>query len=363
MLFLRNGVAPENDVALSYLQPSMSIAERSCKRARSKGEAMSLANSRFAYSRGLHDLGNGGYAWLQPDGGWGWSNAGLVVSGDHSLLVDTLFDVPLTRDMLDAMRRAEPKAAAKIDTVVNTHHNGDHWFGNQCCEGAEIIAHKLALEGMLREGPEMLAALMKAAPGMGETGQFFTQCFGAFDFAGVTATLPTTTFEGELTRQVGDKTLRLTHVGPAHTPGDILVHAVEDKVVFTGDILFIEGHPIMWAGPIRNWVAACDRILAMDVETVVPGHGPITDKKGVAAVRDYLVYTRDEAKKRFDAGLSVYEAASDIDMRGYEGWGDGERVVANVTALYREFAGEEGGHTGSDVWGKMAQFAHEHSHS
>lgn len=323
---------------------------------------MSLANPRFAYTRGLHDLGDGGYAWLQPDGGWGWSNAGLIVSGDQSLLVDTLFDVPLTRDMLEAMRRAEPKAAAKIDTLVNTHHNGDHWFGNECCEGAEIIAHKLAIEGMLREGPGLLAAMLKRAPEMGETGQFFVDCFGAFDFAGVTPTLPTTTFEDELTRQVGDKTVRMIHVGPAHTPGDLLVLNVEDKVVFTGDILFIEGHPIMWAGPIRNWVAACDRILSMDVETVVPGHGPITDKRGVAAVRDYLVYTRDEAKTRFDAGLSVYDAARDIDMRGFEGWGDEERVVANVTALYREFSGEEDGHTGADVWAQMARLKHAHRH-
>jgi cyclase len=320
---------------------------------------VSLANSRFAYSKGLHDLGNGGYAWLQPDGGWGWSNAGLIVSGDQSLLVDTLFDVPLTREMLDAMRRAEPKAATRIGAIVNTHHNGDHWFGNQCCEGAEIIAHKLAVEGMRREGPDVLARLMEHAPQMGETGRFLIHCFGAFDFAGVTPTLPTTTFEHELTRRVGDKTVRMIHVGPAHTPGDILVQAVEDKVVFTGDILFIEGHPIMWAGPVGNWLAACDRILAMDVETVVPGHGPITDKKGVAAVRDYLAYTRDEAKKRFDAGLSAYEAARDIEMGGYDAWGDGERVVVNVATLYREFAGQADGGEPGELFGKMAELARE----
>ena len=113
---------------------------------------MSLGLSRFAFTKGLHDLGNGGYAWLQPDGGWGWSNAGLIVDQGQSLLVDTLFDVPLTRDMLEAMRRAEPKAATRIDLLVNTHHNGDHCFGNECCQGAEIIAHTLAREAMTHEG-------------------------------------------------------------------------------------------------------------------------------------------------------------------------------------------------------------------
>ncbi|MGH7022672.1 MAG: MBL fold metallo-hydrolase [Caulobacteraceae bacterium] len=318
---------------------------------------MSLGLGRFAYTRGLHDLGNGGYAWLQPDGGWGWSNAGLIVDQGESLLVDTLFDVPLTRTMLDAMRRAEPKAAARIGMLVNTHHNGDHCFGNECCEGAEIIAHTLAAKAMAREGPERLAAMMGAAPGLGEAGAYLTRIFGAFDFAGVTQTLPTTTFEHELTREVGGKTVQILHVGPAHTAGDALVHVPADRTVFTGDILFIEGHPIMWEGPVANWIGACDRIMAMDVETVVPGHGPITDKRGVAAVRDYLVYVRDEARKRFVAGLPAFDAARDIDMTDYNGWGDGERIVVNVASLYREFSGARAHADIGVLFGQMAALA------
>jgi glyoxylase-like metal-dependent hydrolase (beta-lactamase superfamily II) len=118
------------------------------------------------------------------------------------------------------------------------------------------------------------------------------------------------------------------------------VHVLEDKTVFTGDILFIEGHPIMWNGPIKNWVAACERMLAMDIDTVVPGHGPITDKRGVKAVRDYLVYITDEARKRFAEGMSFYDAAMDISLTDYSSWGDSERIVVNVAALYREFAGD-----------------------
>jgi cyclase len=318
---------------------------------------VSLGLSRFAFTKGLHDLGDGGYAWLQPDGGWGWSNAGLIVDQGRSLLVDTLFDVPLTRDMLEAMRRAEPKAAAKIDLLVNTHHNGDHCFGNECCQGAEIIAHTLAREAMTHEGPQRLVALLEAAPRMGETGAYFTRIFGAFDFKGVTQTLPTTTFETELTRTVGDKTVHILHVGPAHTPGDALVHVPADRLVFTGDILFIEGHPIMWEGPVGNWIAACERILAMDVETVVPGHGPITDKRGVAAVRDYLAYIRDEARKRFDAGFSAFDAARDIDMSDYDSWGDGERIVVNVATLYKEFSGEASPNDAAILFGQMAALA------
>ena len=80
--------------------------------------------TQWHYTKGLHDLGNQVYAYLLPDGSWGWSNAGLIVGGDRSLLVDTLFDLRLTQDMLDTMRAAIP-AAASIKTLVNTHANGD----------------------------------------------------------------------------------------------------------------------------------------------------------------------------------------------------------------------------------------------
>jgi len=93
----------------------------------------------WAFTKGLHDLGNSTYAYLQPDGTWGWSNAGLIVDGDAALLVDTLFDVRLTREMLAAMRSAVP-AARKIGTVVNTHGNPDHVFGNQLVADSTIIA-------------------------------------------------------------------------------------------------------------------------------------------------------------------------------------------------------------------------------
>ena len=86
--------------------------------------------SKWQYTKGLHDLGRSCFAYLQPDGSWGWSNAGLIVDGDQTLLVDTLFDLPLTAEMLTTMRDAVP-AARRIQKLINTHANGDHTFGNQ----------------------------------------------------------------------------------------------------------------------------------------------------------------------------------------------------------------------------------------
>lgn len=310
------------------------------------------------YTHGLHAIGNGCYAWLQPDGGWGWSNAGLIADGEQSLLVDTLFDLHLTGTMLAAMRTAEPRAR-RIGTVVNTHSNGDHCNGNSLLPEAEIIATDAAAAEMPHESPALMVAYKQAAPGLGEMGEFFLRCFGPFDFENVPQRLPTRTFSGELQLMVGDKRVELIQAGPAHTRGDALVHVPGDGVVFTGDILFIEGHPIMWAGPVGNWIAACDRILALGATTVVPGHGPVTDARGVRAVRDYLVYVRDETRLRFDAGMPAWEAALDISIADYSAWGDAERIVVNVFTLYREFAGDPAPADIAQMFGLMARIRRE----
>ncbi len=296
----------------------------------------------WQYTKGLHDLGNGAWAWLAPDGTWGWSNAGLITDSGESLLVDTLFDTTLTQEMLDAMRDAAPTATRNIGQLVNTHANGDHCHGNGLLPEAEVIASQSSAEEMAEVTPEMLAGMMDMAAGNDEpVARYLRHCFGAFDFHGIEHRAPDGTFAGQRWLEVGTKRVELIEVGPAHTRGDVLVHVPEDRTVFTGDILFVGGTPIMWAGPVERWIDACLRIEGMDVETVVPGHGPITDAAGAAAVRGYLEWLRDEARPRFEAGLSALEAAQDIALGAYADWTDEERIVVNVDTMFRDWRGEE----------------------
>ncbi|HWD29142.1 MAG TPA: MBL fold metallo-hydrolase [Rhizomicrobium sp.] len=304
-----------------------------------------------SYEPGIVDFGTGAYAYLQPDGGWGFSNAGLVTDGGEALLVDTMFDVPHTRAMLDSFAKA---SSAKIGTLVNTHHNGDHCYGNGCLD-CEIVATMGAAEAMKHETPKGLAHFMKAAPNLGTTGEYLIHCFGDFDFDDCAVRAPDTTFTGSLSRMVGSKRVEMIEVGPAHTGGDALVHVPADKTLFTGDILFIGGHPILWAGPVGNWIAACEAIDAMDVETVVPGHGPVTDKAGVRRVKDYLVHIRDAARARYDAGMPAMEAARSIALDDYAGWGDAERIAVNTATLYREFGSKDAPSDAATLFGWMAQ--------
>jgi glyoxylase-like metal-dependent hydrolase (beta-lactamase superfamily II) len=294
----------------------------------------------WTYSKGLKDIGNGLYAWLQPDGGWGWSNAGLIRDGEASLLVDTLFDMALTRDMLSAMEDATGIGPGRIGTIVNTHANGDHCHGNGCCPQAEIIASEASAKEMAEVPPAMLAQFKAMGAKLGPAGAYFADVFAPFDFENVDERTPTRTFSGTLDLKVGNKAVSLIEVGPAHTGGDVLVHVPGDRAVFTGDILFIDGTPLMWAGPVANWIRACETIIAMDVDVIVPGHGPITDNAGVRRVAEYLAYINDEARKRFDAGLPVREAALDIALGDYANWGDAERIAVNVDSLYREYRGD-----------------------
>jgi len=262
----------------------------------------------FNYQLGVQELNDNCFAYLQPDGGWGYSNAGLVVGDGQSLLVDTLFDLKLT------------------------HANGDHCYGNERVVNAEIIASTSAAQEM-REVPPQLLATLNQAPG--EVGELFRSFFGDFDFSDITLTPPTRTFDGRLDIEVGGRVVELMEVGPAHTNGDVIVHVPDAKVVFTGDILFINGTPIVWAGPLENWIAACDLITSLGADVVVPGHGPITDNAGVAEVRDYLSYVLREASVRQDSGMDAFDAARDIALDAFGTWGEFGRICVNVDTVYR----------------------------
>jgi cyclase len=313
----------------------------------------------MSYVKGLQDVGDGLYAYLQPDGSWGWSNAGLVVDGERTLLVDTLFDLDLTRQMLRAMRDAVP-AAARIDTLVNTHANGDHCYGNQLLGGARIVASEQTAAEMTELPPAAMAALVEQAPEMGELGAFFLDCFGAFDFRGIELALPEETFSGELTMQVGERTLHLIEVGPAHTRGDTLVHVPSERVLFSGDILFSQAHPIAWAGPVSNWIDACDRILAMDVDVIVPGHGPLAGLDAVRELKAYFEYLYSEARSCHAAGMTALQAARSISLQRWADWGDSERLVVNIANIYGELAGDQQPVNPLAAFEQMAELAREH---
>ena len=178
---------------------------------------------KIAYERGLHELGDGLYAYLQPDGGWGWSNAGLITDAGTSLLVDTLFDLTLTRDMLDAMQPVTQ--SSPIEQAFNTHGNGDHWFGNSLLpDGIPIVATAGAIQDMKAAPASAVNVLFNELDLGPEFTAFAERSMRKFDFASVIERLPTKSFEGRHELTVGDRQIHLIELGPAHTHGDAIAH-------------------------------------------------------------------------------------------------------------------------------------------
>lgn len=304
------------------------------------------------YAEGLHDLSNQVYAWMVPNGSWGESNAGLIVGQGESLLVDTLWDIPCTRAMLDAMRPIVE--AAPIRCVVNTHADGDHWWGNALVRQARILTSRASLEEMKTAQPLSMVLLGQLGRllsvvnvwGADQVGHWFQNMVAPYNFRAVTCVPATDTFEGHLTLQIGGREVRLIQAGPAHTQGDLIVHVPDARVLYAADIVFFESTPVMWAGPVENWLAALDMILDMDVETIVPGHGPLTDKRGVQQVKAYWEYVTAEVRRRYEAGLSAQQAArqialsADFARQPFARWDSPERIMTNAHTLYGHWQGK-----------------------
>lgn len=313
-----------------------------------------------AIREGVHDLGNGMFAYLQDSNqgsGWGWSNSGLITDHEESLLIDTLRDEKLTLKMLDRYCDATGLTAVDIGTLVNTHRDADHTYGNRLMEHARIIASEACVQGMKDLSPSLMRRLLHNRP-EGIVGDYLFSLLGPpFDFEDIEPVFPNDTFSGRRDVKVGDKDVRLIEVGPAHTGGDVLVHVPAHRTVYTGDIVFLTNTPIIWSGPPENWLAALDLLLGMDVDTIVPGHGPITDKSGVRKVKEYLEHVQKQSRLRYDAGMDVMEAIQDISLAEFEDWGGVERIVVNVIQFYRRFAGDSTPINVPEAFALMAPYA------
>ncbi len=321
----------------------------------------SLFGEPATFAGGLREVAQATFAWLQPNGDLGESNAGLVVGSGESALVDTLWDVRLTRRMLDAMVPATDRAP--VTHLLNTHSDGDHWWGNQLlpdarritsAASASVMAHEGGLPAQLERLKALAASVEARSQGplprpvrerMHDFGAYVSRVFSPYDFTEVRPTGPTETFEGERVLEVGGRSLELIVVGPAHTSGDLIVWVPDVRVVFAADIGFVGVTPVMWTGPLRNWLSAIDRIAALEPDVVVPGHGPVCGVAELEAVGRYWRWLESAARPHFGRGASAYEAAEAIatsdDFRAqpWSRWVAPERIVINCHLLRRELRG------------------------
>ena len=258
-------------------------------------------------------------AYIQPDGGWCLSNAGLVTGGGRAVLIDTAATRSRACRLRDAVASAAPGGP---DLVINTHHHGDHVFGNAVfAPPATVLAHELARAEMV------------------EAGLGLQQLFPQADWGPIVLEPPTVTFHGRAALHLGELRLELLPVGPAHTTGDVAVWIPDRKVLFTGDVVMAGATPFCLMGSIEGSRQAVRRLRELGAETVVAGHGPVAGPEVFDAAESYLRWVASVAADGVRAGRSPLEAARRADLGEFTGLLDSERLVGNLHRAYAELRG------------------------
>lgn len=258
------------------------------------------------------EVADGVFAYIQPDGTWFLNNTGIIVGAHTTLMVDQTSTVDRGRALMATVERVGE--GRPVAGLVNTHHHGDHTFGNFLVPvGTPIYGHE-------RARAEVLA-----------TGTAITALFQGPDWGPIEVRAPDVTFTDRLTLHIDSRTVELIHLGtPAHTTNDVVAWLPDERVCFTGDLLFNGGTPFALQGSVVGWLAALDRLADIEADVWVPGHGPVTDATTIEAVRDYLSFVLEVAGAARADGVDPLEAARSVDLGPWAELSDGERIVGNL---------------------------------
>ncbi|MEU4770299.1 MBL fold metallo-hydrolase [Actinosynnema sp. NPDC023794] len=269
----------------------------------------------------LHEVSEGIYAYVQPDGTWWINNTGFLV-GEHGVVsVDACATERRTRAYLDTIRTV---TAQPVRTLINSHHHGDHTFGNYLFETATIVGHEAVREGVRDWGGP------RSAP-------YWTEV----DWGAIRLEPPFLTYTNAVTLWVDDLRCEVRHVGTAaHTTSDSIVWIPDRRVLFAGDLLFNGSTPFFVQGSLTGAIEVLTEVIApLGAETIVAGHGDVAGPELIDQVLGYLAFVRDLAHQGHGAGLSPLQAARDADLGQYADLADSERIVGNLHRAYAELAG------------------------
>jgi glyoxylase-like metal-dependent hydrolase (beta-lactamase superfamily II) len=225
------------------------------------------------------------------------SNVGILRTDSGAVVVDTM---TFRMQGVRVRRLAEELGGGPVQAIINTHYHLDHTHGNPAFpSGTRVLSTDRTLSYL---------RAVDAAYWEGEAA----------------GTLPNETFQNQHELRVADKTIRLVHPGRGHTDGDLVVLFVEDRVLHTGDLFFNGRYPnidLEAGGSVREWAATIDRVLELDFDRVIPGHGPVTDREGLRAFQRFMRELAAAGEDAVRGGWSLERMRSDATLEadaGYE---------------------------------------------
>ena len=269
----------------------------------------------------VEEVSDGIHAYIQPDGTWWINNTGFLVGTKGVTSVDACSTVRRTRAYLAAIAGV---TAQPVRTVVNTHHHGDHTFGNFLFPGATIVGHEATRTSVLEWGMP-----------------FDAPVWTPVEWGDVELAPPFLTYKEGVTVWVDDLRCEVTHVGTAaHTTNDSIVWIPERKVLFSGDLLFNGGTPFLLQGSLSGAITVLEEVVRpLGAETIIPGHGPVCGPEVIDRVLAYLYFLRRTAADAKDAGLTPLDAAREADLGEFAELRDAERLAGNLHRAYAELDG------------------------
>lgn len=271
----------------------------------------------------MKKLNPGTYAYIQSEGTWFISNAGLLVDEEEAIVIDSLASGEMVRSFIQEIEKITDNP---VKLLINTHFHGDHIYTNHFFQDATTICDTTTRNETVKSSPEEI--------------ELYSEIWSEIDFSESKITPQDISFDKEMRIYLENKEIHLDSVGPAHSPSDTFIYLPEEEIVFCGDLVFYLSTPFALMGNISNYIDAVENLIGLDAGIYIPGHGPPCNKEDLEEVLDYLSLVKEEAKKRFEEGMDYFEAAKDINLRRFADWANSERIVGNVARAYSEFRGE-----------------------
>ena len=277
-----------------------------------------------AAAQGLTKIADGVYSYVDeknpvPSRSFG-ANVGIIVGKDGIVVVDTLISSKEAQRFIADIRAVSDKP---IRYVVNTHEHLDHSLGNAdfIRLGAVVVSHA----NCKKNAEAAASTILQKAKNYGLTDEMLQ---------GTKTAEASLTFSDKMEIDLGDHKVELIYAGSSHTDGSIIVYVPDTRTLFAGDILFTNFHPNMRDGDVKSWISVLDYIAAMDAVSIIPGHGPLSTKKDIQEMKQYLMTCdkigRELSAQGKDANYIAAEILKTVPKREFF-----EMFVAgNVSAKY-----------------------------